>query len=543
MSQTDEPINASTQPAEPAVRRFWWLKRLSLAGITLLVLLAITWIVWDQYSRRELQARVDAYRKAGEATTAEEIQPPTVPDEQNAAALYTQAGSVVNTKVYCPSASSYTFGEDLPYPPEWHTLARRAIEVNPKPLELARQASLRQGADWGIRIRSRMPNQSFPNFNAQRNLANLLGDAAVYEHFHGDDARAISDIRTLLHQARTLNQYPFVLSKLVGIGIEALAVARLEVIAGDLRIGSGPSTSNPSTEVSQDEVHALIGELLGGQQIAQFMAQAMRDERIAMVDNVQSYVGSSLLLKPAFRLDAARSLDRYTETARACLLPTLPAAKAALSPLSLIERQVRNEPRPVSPWSSGGNSPAPPIHPVLQTRRLLNFSSGNKLLDTLYRSICEQRMAAVMLAFRLYVIDHGQYPQTLQDLVPQYLSTLPADPMSADGRPFGYFIAANGKRPILYSVGDDGADQTQGRQAQIAAHILKGWQSTHRMPADDQYRDLSSWVNPAPRAPMTDKLTDEELGLKANPDDPKQPHAPRENPPGDNQTDEARQAK
>jgi hypothetical protein len=61
------------------------------------------------------------------------------------------------------------------------------------------------------------------------------------------------------------------------------------------------------------------------------------------------------------------------------------------------------------------------------------------------------------LALRLYRFDHdGNLPEKLSQLVPAYLPVLPADPMAADGRPFGYHPAA--QPPVIYSVGFDGID-------------------------------------------------------------------------------------
>lgn len=392
-----------THTAEPPVRRFWWLKRLSLAGLTLLVLLAITWVVWDQYSRRELQALIDI----------------------------------------------------------------------------------------------------------------------------------------VLHQGRVVGDDPFLVSRLVGGGIEALAIHRLEIMAGDLRIAQETTSGQLAGEVSREEIRSLIADLLGGRQDAQSMAQAMRAERVFVLDCFDTIFGPSLLLKPAFRLDTARSLDRDTEMAKACALPTLPAARAAIRPPTLMELHLRNQPSAMI--FNLGTTPAQPVDPALQTRVLTSTIPSVNLLRFPYRYVCEQRMAAVMLAIRIYVIDSGRYPQTLQELVPKYLATMPADPMADDGRPFG-FISADGKRPILYSVGEDGVDQTKGREVQLPAHLLKGWQSIKNGQADDQYRDLSSWVNPEPRPPMTDKLTDEELGLKTQPDDADHADAPGDKAPGDDKGDEARQA-
>ena len=57
----------------------------------------------------------------------------------------------------------------------------------------------------------------------------------------------------------------------------------------------------------------------------------------------------------------------------------------------------------------------------------------------------------------MYESDHdGRLPDSLNDLVPDYLPVLPPDPMDPDGGTFGYTTLAG--MPVIYSVGEDGND-------------------------------------------------------------------------------------
>jgi hypothetical protein len=69
------------------------------------------------------------------------------------------------------------------------------------------------------------------------------------------------------------------------------------------------------------------------------------------------------------------------------------------------------------------------------------------------------RFMEARLALELYRREHGQWPFELQELVPQYLSVIPADPFST-----GPLIYRRQKDDfLLYSVGTDGRDN-DGRQ-------------------------------------------------------------------------------
>jgi hypothetical protein len=73
-----------------------------------------------------------------------------------------------------------------------------------------------------------------------------------------------------------------------------------------------------------------------------------------------------------------------------------------------------------------------------------------------YQDLTERHLAAVSLAVRWYATEHdGRLPQSLDELVPSYLPAVPTDPM-ARRQPLKY--VPDPRRPVVYSVGDDGAD-------------------------------------------------------------------------------------
>jgi hypothetical protein len=63
-------------------------------------------------------------------------------------------------------------------------------------------------------------------------------------------------------------------------------------------------------------------------------------------------------------------------------------------------------------------------------------------------------MALTAIALKRYHLRHGTFPNTLQELVPPYLSQLPVDYM--DGKPLRY--RRDGPSFFLWSVGNDGQD-------------------------------------------------------------------------------------
>lgn len=75
--------------------------------------------------------------------------------------------------------------------------------------------------------------------------------------------------------------------------------------------------------------------------------------------------------------------------------------------------------------------------------------------ETVLRNETGRRLAIVAIALERHRLRHGQYPETLDALAPEFLGELPPDP--ADGQSLRYRVRADAP-PLLYGLGPDGAD-------------------------------------------------------------------------------------
>jgi hypothetical protein len=83
---------------------------------------------------------------------------------------------------------------------------------------------------------------------------------------------------------------------------------------------------------------------------------------------------------------------------------------------------------------------------------LLPISEVHPALDreeARYRTLC------VVLAGQAFQRDHGRFPNTLDELVPEYLDEIPID--NYDGKPLKYRFDPDG--PIVYSVYENSSDE------------------------------------------------------------------------------------
>lgn len=85
------------------------------------------------------------------------------------------------------------------------------------------------------------------------------------------------------------------------------------------------------------------------------------------------------------------------------------------------------------------------------------FIPGFKNVAIAYgRNETKRHIAIVVCALMRYELAHGQYPQALEALVPEYLDAIPLDPFT--NLPLRYIRHEDGKHFLLYGLGEDQED-------------------------------------------------------------------------------------
>lgn len=190
--------------------------------------------------------------------------------------------------IQSPAASSLVYPGYPPYPKEWKTMETATYEFNAPARALVREARSRSKANWP----SEVPAGGKPDFaylNGCRALANEIADAAIEEHLRGDDAAAVESVRDLLHLAELLQpgRAPSVIQPLVALGIQMIAVNRLEIItAADVAL-TNDATDSKRLQVASAK--GLIGQLfdVGDPAEKRFGALVRREVAAGMMNTVQ----------------------------------------------------------------------------------------------------------------------------------------------------------------------------------------------------------------------------------------------------------------
>lgn len=110
-------------------------------------------------------------------------------------------------------------------------------------------------------------------------------------------------------------------------------------------------------------------------------------------------------------------------------------------------------------------------------------------------TLAKSRSAKAAIACERYRIDNGQWPETLDELVPKYLPQVPSDPYSRDGKPLLYADFEGGV--IIGSVGENGGElKVQLHQSEAIEDGLRLWDPDQRgLPASPKQepRDRGFW--------------------------------------------------
>jgi hypothetical protein len=235
----------------------------------------------------------------------------------------------------------------------------------------------------------------------------------------------------------------------------------------------------PRIPADPDDLRQLIDAMLDDTRPTAAVRRAFGSERVFVIDTVSWGTRGSRLLRPAFDLGIVNTSEPWAGLIRAGDAKRLREAR----------RDVRQKGNPG--WLRIGEALVGSLMP-----------SYDRVLETGFRNRTDRRMAAVSLAANLFRRDTGRWPATLEELVPRYLPAVPIDPMANEGVPLRYVLAEGGRRPIVYSAGDDGAFEDFADD-RLPARPSYHWINYGRVRArgDDQYRDLSRFISPPTTQP------------------------------------------
>jgi hypothetical protein len=324
----------------------------------------------------------------------------------------------------------------------------------------------------------------------------VLEADARYAQSTGDAARAAADFHAMLGITRH-QEAPFVITRLVGIGIYSLTFDRLEKSLA----------ANPSIFTDQeliDLAHRI--SMVGGDTASSLLD--LESERMSFRDIMQRMFTDDGHGDGRLTPEGARSMSAFLGTvasnskrndsdsvANKVHLMSLSGAASAIASRKenideydrLLSEQERRNARPLRECSDSERTDLVAEKRVSEINassilyaRLWPVSlmtpSLNRAAVTAERLLAQREGLLIGIAMELYQRRHnGQYPPTLDALVPSMLPKVPEDRIV--GGPVHYKLV-DGK-PVIYSVGvdrdDDGGTAATDAAGQSAATAAAEW--------------------------------------------------------------------
>ncbi len=460
----DEALGEERLAAAAERRRGRTFRRTIVGFVSCIVLLLGVRVWWGFESGRRLRNEIASIRDRGEPLLVDDFNPSgMIPEEENAAILYEKASAAL-VEAESGTLSLADFCGDPRVCDAYPRDARAIVELNAESLRLLREARSLSKVDWNMRFTSPLINFMLPNLSSQRNLAKFGRSVAHVQFRFGEHAAAIETVRDMVKFGEDISgtQRASVITHLVAIACEALAIQPLETFTHELAVSSGNpgrKTAPAKSAATRAQVEALIRELLDEESLWRGRKYGMQAERATQLDTIQAFVAGKLSMggvvggpaslptllrvavRPVLESDGLYMLQRMSEVVQGTTLRNWPAVSV------IVDREEQEQ------WIAQDRvSLRGAIH--ILSRIFLPSLSRAHLLH--FRMIASRRMAAIALAIRLFELERGRRPVELAELVPGYLAELPVDPFAGDGRTFGY--KPNAERPVLYSISDDERD-------------------------------------------------------------------------------------
>lgn len=430
-----------TTPVDQPVRRRWWTVPLMLVGALVVCVVAVWWYL----QRSELRQRYRAIRAAGQPVTLEELDanyalPAGVEDITE---LWVDALSRSSKTVRLPGAKLPLIG-DGPAIPAWGEDWAEKDQVatflgnHSETLTAIHRAA---AADGGVRYPHDFRDgveTLLPHVQNLRSSSRLLTLEAHIRARNADTAGTIESLRAQFAAGQTLDGDPTLVSFLV----------RLAVDGGAL---DNASQLLPGIEPTREQLLAIQGDLRRTDYHAE-LENALIGERTFGLNYFgnSDVTGFGVIKTTLFDLSAAGSKVKFIDI----------MGEAMATSRRPWQEGMFDEPW-LANWNPNSMNPTDRMYTLLIPALDQCFLAGG-------RQEAKLLSLDAAIAAELYRRDHGKLPESLEDLVPDYLAAVPKDPFN--GEPLRYVVNENDF--VIYGLGEDLNDDSGSVEEQPSGYPL-----------------------------------------------------------------------
>ncbi len=398
-------------------------------------------------AERELERRLEALRARGMPTNFEEYlewrdEPPP---QENMALVVLDACERLNlTEGEGPDRTLAQLGLDSELGVRWSPqklhIAEQYLGHHAQALSLARKASELNRGCYPLPFPQPATDYT-DHMSCLRNVARLLRESAVYNAQHGRTGKAADDVAAAIRLAASMGDRPLAIEAIMASTLDWLATEGTELVLGLAEMTSD-GLGRLRRELAQEDARVAHMQDIPGERA--FALDALQDRQASNLRAATRRFSRRWFLdQVATRTPGGQARD----TLRLLDLFRKGQEVRGLPPLARLKAMEAEQARCAAEHEGG---------PFL----------GAEGLPSLWHAFCmteEQvsgaharlRAAGAALAVEQWRLEHGGWPESLEDLVPELLESVPTDPFT--GEALRYRQTDEGVR--VYSVGIDQTDQ------------------------------------------------------------------------------------
>jgi hypothetical protein len=370
--------------------------------------------------------------------------PPATPDLQNAAPLYQQAFAILDAdpvikEENSPLTTATTI--DVANPAVTETLARHAAT-----LDLIRRAADRDTCRFQRDWTRPSIGMLLPEMQSLRTAARLLVLDTRREAADGNAADALHDVARIQRIGRHAASEPILISNLVGIAIDTMALETLAQVLPTLRKSDLAVLDAPEIRDLVTTPPAMASHFYGEEAFGLAVFADMSDDQLG-VTNLVDLLGnaqpqpSALPIPPLSLLYRVFFLPADLTGYRTIMQKYQSAASRSarypetMKDITAIETQMRDG------------------RPGLISSMMVPALGG--VIKAQTRSVANHRAATALVAATKERLETGAVPETFDELAAQLVPPASRDPFTAD-QPL--VMTRTDDTLLVYSIGPDGED-------------------------------------------------------------------------------------
>ena len=455
-------------------RRWVWLL---VFAVLLSSLALIAHLARRDTPMKQVQRELERLRRAGEPTRLADLLPP-IPPHQNATPFYQaaiQELEMARSSLPQPVWDNlYNFISRRPTQPVNFADVEKALRAAEPALAMLRKALTyphMRLTNWNV---DEPFSAVFPHLSQLREFTRLLSAEAFWRKRKGDLNGAVDSCVAALRLTQRIGDEPFLIAFLAQGAIFSISMGTIQRVLKD---ADPPSQAYQALlrelqawDIDRDFVRALQMERVFVIWFCDWIREkASRREINDLINEHGDRTELSVWLKGKANLIAQNELMglRHYRQAIAFARKGVPYDWAQIDRWEKAWEQVTNKGRTI--FDLGTHKVT--WHPYALVALFIPTLSAVFQRVATFHAL--QRLGETAIALRLYRKERGRYPETLQELVPKYLPSVPIDPF--DGKPLRYRREGAGFR--LWSIGENMKDDggVEGKPRWVEGDIVWAW--------------------------------------------------------------------